>query len=127
MKRLAVGASMIVALGLALPSVVLAGRNLPLGKYTTTVKTPARLKGIWVLNFVKGGKYTITDNGAVVVRGHFTSTSRIYLSNETGPAACPQFGVYAWKRAGKTLKFTKVSDPCVGRAVVLGLPFTATG
>jgi hypothetical protein len=125
MKRLAVGASMVAAL--ALPSVVLAGGNLPLGKYTTTVKTPVRLKGIWVLNFAKGGKYTITDNGAVVVRGHFTSTSRIYLSNETGPAACPQFGVYAWKRAGKTLTFTKISDPCVGREVVLGLPFTATG
>jgi hypothetical protein len=127
MKRLAILASMIAALALALPSVMLAGRNLPLGKYRTTVKTPARLKGIWVLNFVKGGKYAITDNGAVVVRGHFTSTSRIYFSNETGPAACPQFGVYAWKRAGKTLKFTKVSDPCVGRAAVLGHIFTATG
>ena len=58
---------------------------------------------------------------------HFTSTSRIYLSNEVGPAACPQFGVYAWKRAGKRLTFTKISDSCAGRAVVLGLPFTATG
>ena len=125
MKRLAVGVLLIAAL--TLPSVVLAARNLPLGKYTTTVKTPARLKGTWVLNFMKGGKYTITDNGAVVVHGHFTSTSRIYLSNETGPAACPQFGVYAWKRTGKTLKFTKISDPCVGRAAVLARPFTATG
>ena len=125
MKRLAVGASMVAAL--ALPPIALAGPNLPLGKYTTTVKTPARLKGIWVLNFLKGGKYTITDNGAVVVRGHLTSTSRIYLSNETGPAACPQFGVYAWKRTGKTLKLTKVSDPCVGRAAVLGHSFTASG
>jgi hypothetical protein len=125
MKRLTVGALVITAL--ALPSIVFAGPNLPLGKYTTTVKTPARLKGIWVLNFAKGGKYTIKDNGAVVVHGHFTSTSRIYFSNETGPAACPQSGVYAWKRAGKTLKFTKISDPCVGRAAVLGHSFTATG
>jgi hypothetical protein len=125
MKRLALGASIIAAL--ALPAVVLAGSNLPLGKYTTTVKTPARLKGIWVLDFMKGGRYTITDNGAVVVRGHFTSTSRIYLSNETGPAACSQFGVYSWKRTGKTLKFTKVSDPCVGRPTVLARPFTASG
>jgi hypothetical protein len=125
MRRLAVGASLIAAL--ALPPVVLAGGSLPLGKYTTNVKTPARLKGVWVLNFVKGGRYAITDNGAVVVRGHFTSTSRIYLSNETGPAACPQFGVYAWRRTGKTLRFTKVSDPCAGRAAVLALPFTATG
>ena len=125
MKRLAVAALTIAAL--ALPSSVLAGGNLPLGTYRANVKVPATLKGIWVLSFAKGGKYTITDNGAVVVRGHFTSTSRIYLSNEIGPAACPQFGVYSWKRMGKTLRFTKVSDPCVGRAVVLGHPFTATG
>jgi hypothetical protein len=124
MKRLAVGVFLVAAL--ALPSVVLASGGLPLGKYTANVKTPARLKGTWVLNFMKGGKYSITDNGAVVVRGHFTSTSRIYLSNETGPAACPQSGVYSWKRTGKTLKLTKVSDPCVGRAAVLKLPFTAT-
>ena len=125
MKRLAVCVSVIAAL--ALPMAVLANGALPLGKYRANVKTPARLKGVWVLNFMKNGKYTITDNGAVVVHGHFTSTSRIYLSNETGPAACPQFGVYAWKRTGKTLKFTKVSDPCAGRAAVLSLPFTATG
>jgi hypothetical protein len=130
MKRLAIGVSLIAAL--ALPSVVLATgalatAALPLGKYTAKVKTPANLKGTWVLNFMKGGKYAISDNGAVVVRGHFTSTSRIYLSGETGPAACPQLGVYSWKRAGKTLKFTKVSDPCVGRATVLKLAFTATG
>ena len=125
MKRLTVGALVIAAL--ALPSIVFAGRNLPLGKYTTNVKSPARLKGTWVLNFAQGGKYTIKDNGAVVVRGHFTSTSRIYFSNETGPAACPQFGVYAWKRTGKALTFTKISDPCVGRAAVLGHSFTATG
>src|SRR5579864_3036319 len=127
MKRLALGVSMIAALTLALTSVALAARNLPLGKYRTTVKTPARLKGVWVLDFLKGGKYTITANGAVVVRGHFTSTSRIYLSNETGPAACSQFGVYAWKLAGKTLTFTKVSDSCAGRSAVLALRFTATG
>lgn len=125
MRRLAIGATMIAAL--ALTSVALAGGNLPLGKYTANIKAPARLKGIWVLNFTKGGKYAISDSGAVVVRGHFTSTSRIYFSNETGPAACPQLGVYAWKRTGKTLKFTKVSDPCPGRAAVLSHPFTATG
>ena len=127
MKQLAAGIAMIAALALALPSVVLAARNLPLGKYRTSVKTPARLKGTWVLDFLKGGKYTITDNGAVVVRGHFNTTSRVYLSGETGPAACPQFGVYSWKRVGKTLTFTKISDSCAGRAAVLALPFTATG
>jgi hypothetical protein len=123
MRRIAVVCSVVAML--ALPAGALAG-NLPLGKYKTNVKAPARLKGTWVLNFAKNGKYTITDNGAVVVRGHFTSTSRIYFSNETGPAACSQFGVYSWKRAGKTLTLAKVSDHCVGRAAVLGHPFTAT-
>jgi len=123
MRRLAVVCSLIGVL--ALPSGALAG-NLPLGKYTANVKAPAALKGKWVLNFGKNGKYTISDNGAVVVRGHFTSTSRIYLSNETGPLACSQFGVYGWKRAGKTLKLTKVSDLCTGRAAVLGHLFRAT-
>jgi hypothetical protein len=125
MKRFAVGVTLIAAL--ALPSALLAAGGLPLGKYTANVKTPVALKGTWVLNFMKGGKYAITDNGAVVVRGHFTSTSKIYLSHETGPAACPQPGVYSWKRTGKTLKFTKVSDPCAGRSTVLKLAFTATG
>jgi hypothetical protein len=41
MKRLAVGAAIVAAL--VLPSVVLAGGNLPLGKYQANVKTPARL------------------------------------------------------------------------------------
>jgi hypothetical protein len=127
MQRLTAATLMTLALVLAMPAVVLANQNLPLGKYVTTVKTPASLKGTWVVRFMKDGKYTITDNGAVVVRGHFTSTSRIYLSNETGPAACPGFGVYGWKRTGTTLTFTKVSDSCAGRTAVLGHPFTPTG
>jgi hypothetical protein len=124
LKCIALAAS--VAAVLVLPALALAG-SFPLGKYTAKVKTPANLKGTWVLSFAKGGKYAISDNGTVVVRGHFTSTSKIRLSNETGPAACPQVGTYSWKRTGKTLRLTKVSDPCPGRATVLARPFTATG
>lgn len=123
MNRVVAVGSLIAAL--ALPSVALAG-NLPLGTYTTKLSAPASLKGTWVLRFAKGGQYTVTYNGALAVRGHFTSTSRIYLSRETGPAACTQFGVYAWKRAGRTLRLTKISDPCGPRAAVLGHPFTAS-
>jgi hypothetical protein len=125
MRRLAVLASMVAAL--IVPASAPAGLpTLPLGKFSAKVKAPAALKGTWVLNFAKGGKYTISENGAVVVRGHFTSTARIYFSGETGPRACPQFGVYVWKNTGKTLTFKKVSDPCAGRAIVLGYAFKAT-
>ena len=123
MRRLAALASIIAAL--ALPSVALAASS-PVGTYTATIKTPAALKGTWVLSFKKGGTYAISDNGAVVVRGHFTSTPRVSLSKETGPAACPQVGTYTWKRAGKKVTFSKVSDPCPGRSAVLSHPFTAT-
>ena len=124
MRRLAVLASIVGAL--VVPASALAGLpTLPLGKFSAKVKAPAALKGTWVLNFAKGGKYTISENGAVVVRGHFTSTTRIYLSGETGPRACPQFGVYVWKHTGKTLSFKKVSDPCVGRSLVLASSFKA--
>jgi hypothetical protein len=125
-RRLAAAALLTVAL--VLPATALAGLpTLPLGKYSAKVKTPARLKGSWTIAFLKGGKYTITDNGLVVVRGHFTQTSQIFMSNETGPAACTQFAVYTWKRSGKTLTLKKVVDDCAGRAAVLARPFTATG
>lgn len=126
MRRLL--ATVMLAVALVLPAAAVAGLpTLPLGKYSAKVGSPARLKGTWVLDFLKGGKYTISDNGLVVVRGHFTSTTQIYMSNETGPAACPEFAVYRWKRSGKTLTLTKVVDDCAGRSAVLARPFKATG
>ena len=128
MRRLV--ATALLAVALVLPAAAVAGLpTLPLGKYTAKVGSPARLKGTWVLDFLKGGKYTISDNGVVVVHGHLTSTSptKIFMSNETGPAACPEFAVYAWKRSGRTLTLKKVVDDCAGRATVLARPFKATG
>jgi hypothetical protein len=124
MRRLAVTVALLAAL--ALPSAALAGGpTLPPGMYTAKVRTPAQLKGTWVLDFLRTGRYVITDNGTVVVRGHFSSTSMLDLHGETGPLACADRGVYRWKRAGKKLTLTKVSDPCAGRSAVLALPFTA--
>ena len=121
-------ATVLLAVALVLPAAALAGLpTLPLGKYSAKVGSPARLKGTWVLSFLKGGRYTISENGLVVVHGHFTSTTQVYLNSETGPAACPNFGVYRWKRSGQTLTLTKVVDDCAGRATVLARPFTALG
>jgi hypothetical protein len=120
MKRLALVASVLALL--ALPSFALAGATLP-GTYTTKITTPAQFKGTWALTFAKGGTYTITERGTVVVRGHYASLgSQITFSKETGPLACAKFGDYHWKRTGAKLAFTRVSDPCTGRAYVLGHP-----
>jgi hypothetical protein len=124
MKQLALAASVVAAL--ALSSVALAGGTLP-GKYTTTIKSPAQLKGTWVLNLANGGTYTVADNGQLLIRGKYSTTgSKITFGHETGNGACAKAGTYSWKKTGKTLKFTRVHDSalCSGRAGVLAHTFT---
>jgi hypothetical protein len=123
MKQLAVAASLVAAL--ALSSVALAGGTLA-GKYTTTIKSPAQLKGTWVLNLAKGATYTV-GNGQLVVRGKYSATrSKITFGHETGNGACAKSGTYTWKKTARTLKFTRVSDSplCSGRSGVLAHTFT---
>lgn len=124
MKRFTIAAAIIAVL--ALSSVALAGGSVA-GKYRTTIKSPAAVKGTWVLNLAKGGTYTVATNGQVFVRGKYTVTgSTITFGRETGPGACPKSGKYTWKKVGRTLKFTRVSDSpaCSGRSGVLAHPFT---
>jgi hypothetical protein len=128
MKRLAVIASLIAALPLALPSFALAG-GPPAGTYAAKIATPAALKGTWALSFAKAGTYTISLSGKVVVRGHDLSVGpQMKFYGESGSKACPSAGYYDWKRAGKALTFRKISDPkCAGRAFVLAHSFKLTG
>jgi hypothetical protein len=123
-KRLALAASVIAAL--ALPSVAFAGGTLA-GTYTTKITSPPDLAGTWVLNFAKGGTYTVTDNGHILVRGKYATTaSKLTLGHETGDGACAKSATYTWKRSGKTLTFKRLSDPaaCSGRRGVLAHTFT---
>ncbi len=122
MTRLAILVSLAVAL--VLPSLALASAP-PAGTYTTKIATPPELKGTWALTFTKSATYTITLNGKVAIRGHSSGGTRLLFSKETGPKACPSVGTYTWKRTGKSLRFTKISDACVGREFVLGHVFTA--
>jgi hypothetical protein len=124
MKHLAIAAASVVA-ALALSTVALAGGTLA-GKYKTTIKSPAQFKGTWVLNLAKGGTYTV-DNGQLLIRGRYSTTGRrITFGHETGDGACAKSGTYTWKKTGKTLKFTRVSESplCSGRSGVLAHIFT---
>lgn len=123
LKQLALAASLVAML--ALSSVALASGTLA-GKYTTSIKTPAQFKGTWVLTFAKGGTYTV-DNGHLLIRGRYsTNGSRITFGHETGDGACAKSGTYTWKKTGRTLKFTRVSESpvCSGRSGVLAHTFT---
>ena len=123
LKHLAVAASLVATL--AVSSVALAGGSLA-GRYTTSIRRPAQFKGTWVLKFAKGGTYTVT-NGQVLIRGRYsTNGSRITFGHETGDGACAKSGTYTWKKTGRTLKFTRVSESpvCDGRSGVLAHTFT---
>jgi len=118
--------SLVVAIAmLAASSVALAAGGL-VGTYSTTVKSPAQLKGKWAITFAKGGSYAVTFGAETVARGRYTSTATtITLDRERG-SSCTGAGTYAWKRSGKTVTFTKKreSASCQARALVLSHRFT---
>ena len=110
---------------LAVSSVALAAGG-PVGTYSTTIKSPAQLKGTWAITFAKGGAYAVSVNGETVARGRYASTATtITLDRERG-SGCTGAGTYAWKRSGKTVTFTKKreSPSCQARALVLSHRFT---
>jgi hypothetical protein len=125
MRRLALFLAM--AVGLALPSLATAASTLP-GKYTTKITTAGQFKGTWTLNFTKAGTYAVALNGVVLINGKYTTSgAKVALGHETGQAACKPAATYSYKRTGKTLKFTKVTDSmaaCAGRVTVLAHVFT---
>ena len=100
------------------------------GKYRTTIKTPAELKGTWILTLTKRGAYAVVDNGRLLVRGRYSTTgSKIIFGHETGDGACAKSGTYTWKKTAGTLKFTRVSDSplCSGRAGLLAHTLRSSG
>jgi hypothetical protein len=71
--------------------------------------------------------YTVANNGQIFVRGKYAVTgSKITFGHESGQGACPKTGKYTWKKSGKTLKFSRLSDApvCSGRSGVLARTFT---
>lgn len=123
-KSLRLSLAVAVAM-LAVSSVALAADGL-VGTYTTTVKSPAQLKGKWAITFAKGGTYAVTFGAEIVARGRYTTTATtITLDRERG-SGCTGAGTYAWKKSGKTVTFTKKreSASCQARALVLSHRFT---
>jgi hypothetical protein len=123
MRSLAFVAAAIAAL--VVSSVALAAGGVA-GTYTTTVSSPAQLKGKWSLILAKGGAYSVKLDGEVVARGRYTSTAKtITLFREQG-SGCTGAGTYAWKRSGTTMTFAKKRETssCQARALVLGHRFT---
>ena len=123
-QQVALAAAVLAAV--VLPTLAF-GSAMLTGKYATTIKSPSQLKGTWILSLTKGGTYTVVDNGQLLVRGRYATTgARITFGHETGSGACAKAGTYTWKKSGKTLRFTRVSESpaCSGRSAILAHTFT---
>ena len=115
----------LVTVALTASSVAFAAATLT-GKYATTIKSPSPLKGSWVLSLTKAGTYTVALNGEVLAGGKYSATgSTITFGRETA-GGCPKSGKYTWKKSGKTLTFTRISESatCSARSAVLSRTFT---
>ena len=93
------------------------------GKYAATIKSPAQIKGRWVLNLKPGGVYVVSLNGKNLASGRWSATTTTITFRE--PDGCGGTGTYAWKRTNAVLRFTfKREDPrCQIRRAVLTHPF----
>ena len=118
--------SLVVAVAVLAMSAGVSAAGGVVGSYSTTVKSPAQLKGKWVITFAKGGSYSVALNGQTVAHGRYASTaSTITLDRERG-SACTGKGTYAWKKSGTTVTFTRKRESvsCQARAAVLAHRFT---
>ena len=115
----------VAALTLGVCSVAVAAGGLP-GTYTTTVSSPAQLKGKWSLILVKGGAYSVKVGGELVARGKYTSTAKTITFDREQGSGCTGAGTYAWTKSGKTMTFARKRETssCQARALILGHRFT---
>ena len=109
---------------LVVSSAALAAGELT-GKYTTTISSPAQIKGKWTLTFAKSGVYTVALNGKVGARGTYSSTAKTVTFREPASTGCGGSGTYAWKKSGSTLTFVRrrESPACQPRAIILSHRF----
>jgi hypothetical protein len=110
---------------LVLSAEALAGGGLS-GKYTTTISSPAQIKGKWTLTLAKSGVYTVALNGKVGARGRYSSTATTITFREPESTGCGGSGTYAWMRSGSSLTFIRKreSPACQPRALILAHRFT---
>ena len=96
----------------------------PSGTYTEKIAgaTPPVLNGTWSVT-LKPSSFTIRKGGALAVVGTLVvSKGRLQFTDTGGPFRClgaTAKGAYGYVLKGKTLTLKPVSEPCIGRKLVL--------
>jgi hypothetical protein len=96
------------------------------GTYKTTIRDSGHLNGKWAIAIAPGGTYTVSMNGEALSTGRYSTTATTITFSHEIDSGCTGRGVYAWKKSGKTMTFTRKreSASCNARAAVLGYRFT---
>ena len=126
LKRTVVRCGAVMVAALAVSAVALAAGGGVAGTYATTVKSPAEMKGRWVLTLAKSGTYAVALNGQAVARGRYSATATTITLREPVDNGCGGSGTYAWKKTGKSIRFARKREAasCEARAAVLAHRFT---
>jgi hypothetical protein len=128
-------AALLVVPALVLASGATAATSPLHGVWQTKITGSApALDGTWVISFGPNGAYAVVkapNTKALMVGGASkVSGSTVTLTDEEGPASCPGSTArakYRFTITGKTLKLTKISEPCTGRGVIFAGTFTRVG
>ncbi len=81
------------------------------------------MKGTWTITFNKSRKtYKVVGPFGSLTGHNRYSGSRITFHKESEGTMCPGPGRYRYRLTGRTLKFTKISDPCGPRVIVTARP-----
>ena len=119
MKGLAVVVAAVVAMALS-PGAPAASRLS--GKYRGQI-TSGFLKGTWTMTFNRSRlTYKVTGPFGSLTGHNKYNGSQITFYKESEGTICPGAGVYRYRLTGRTLKFTKVREPCSPRAIVTARP-----
>jgi hypothetical protein len=83
------------------------------------------LNGKWVI-VLKGGTYTVAQNGNTLARGKYTATATTITFAREPASGCAGSGTYGWKKSGRTITFVRKREhaSCQARAEILGRRFT---
>lgn len=98
-------------------STTIAASDIPAG---ASADMQSGMVGMWELVVDRPGHAIARYNGQQVVETGFeVQGNQVTFSNDTGPYACNAPGTYTWEMTAAGLRFTRVNDPCDGRAVAL--------
>ena len=118
MKRVIRAGGLAIVLAATTAAIAMASGG-PSGTYKTTITSPSYLKGTYRITFTPGHWSVhgpITSSGSDKVSG-----SKITIH---GTGLCTSAGVYRFKLTSRTVKFTKISDPCVRASLITAHTWT---